>query len=155
MTSRSAGFRTRKRWFFVAAAVVVLGGGGAFAAFGPPGLYAKTAEPSFCGSCHVLEMEYKNWFMNGGHRHAKCVDCHLPNDHPLHHFVWKGYEGVVDVVTFYAGRGLDGIKLSPRGARQVVDNCRRCHAETMARVNEDRNCWDCHRRLSHLTTGTM
>ena len=25
----------------------------------------------------------------------------------------------------------------------------------MARVNEDRNCWECHRRLSHRLTGAV
>ncbi len=126
-----------------------------FMLFGPPGLYAKTESPEFCGSCHVLDTEYEAWFHSGKHSKIKCVDCHLPNDTLLRHLVWKGIDGTKDFVAFHTGLVSDDIRLSDHGARVVQENCQRCHAETMARINDERRCWDCHRRISHKRTGTI
>ncbi len=145
-----------RRWWRTALVLAVIGGlAGVFVGFGPPGLYAKSAQPEFCAGCHVMEFRYENWFHNGGHRSVKCVDCHLPNDNPANHFVWKSIDGMTDVFYFYSGRVPERIRISARNAATVQTNCRRCHAETVSRINEDRPCWECHRRLSHLKTGAM
>jgi cytochrome c nitrite reductase small subunit len=135
--------------------VVVLAVVGTYVAFGPPGLYAKSETPEFCAQCHVMEAQYENWFHQGGHRRLKCNDCHLPNDNLARHITWKGYEGMWDVFVFNSGRVPETIQISESGAAIVQENCRRCHAETIARINEDRNCWLCHRRLSHKNSGAM
>lgn len=135
--------------------VLVLAVVGAYVNFGPPGLYAKSSTPEFCSQCHVMESEYENWFHAGGHRRMKCIDCHLPNDNMARHLTWKGYEGMWDAFVFYSGRVPDRIELSASGAVLLQENCRRCHGETVARINEDRNCWQCHRRLSHRNSGAM
>lgn len=132
-------------------AVLVLGG---FAAFGPPGLFAKTETPEFCGSCHVLESEYETWF-HGSHRRQKCVDCHLPNDTFVRHTFWKTVDGLKDFTAFHTGRVSETISLTDRGAAFVQENCLRCHAETVSRLNEDRRCWSCHRRLHHKVAGAI
>ncbi|MBM4300682.1 MAG: cytochrome c nitrite reductase small subunit [Deltaproteobacteria bacterium] len=128
---------------------------GILAAFGPPGLYAKSESPEFCGSCHVMESRYEAWFHAGAHRRIKCVDCHLPNDTSLNHALWKVLDGGKEFLVFHTGRVAEDIRLSPHGAKVLKENCLRCHTETMARVNEDRNCWECHRRLGHKQTGAM
>ena len=136
--------------------LVVIGGIlGGLAAFGPPRLYAKSESPEFCGHCHVMEPEYEAWFHSGAHHRIKCVDCHLPNDTFARHLAWKTLDGVKDVLAFHTGRISDLIRLTDHGAKVVLENCQRCHAETIARVNEDRRCWDCHRRISHKLTGTI
>ncbi|MFZ2088491.1 MAG: cytochrome c nitrite reductase small subunit [Desulfobaccales bacterium] len=136
--------------------LALLGGGlGAFLAFGPPKLYAKSESPEFCGSCHVMESRYEAWFHAGAHRRIKCVDCHLPNDNLARHLTSKSLDGGKEFILFHTGQFSDDIRLSAHGAQVVRENCLRCHAETMARVNEDRNCWECHRRLSHKRTGAM
>lgn len=128
---------------------------GGFVSFGPPGLYAKSGTPEFCAQCHVMETEYENWFHNAGHRRQKCIDCHLPNDNGLHHFVRKGYDGMWDAYVFYSGRVPETIRLSAAGAATVKENCIRCHEQTVMRINVDRDCWQCHRRLSHRLTGSL
>jgi cytochrome c nitrite reductase small subunit len=128
---------------------------GLYVSFGPPGLYAKSGSPEFCAQCHVMEAEYENWFHNGGHRRSKCIDCHLPNDNMMRHLTWKGYVGMWDAYVFYSGRVPETIELSASGAVLLQENCRRCHEETVAKINEDRNCWQCHRRLSHRHSGAM
>jgi cytochrome c nitrite reductase small subunit len=136
--------------------LVVIGGIlGGLAAFGPPRLYAKSESPEFCGHCHVMEPEYEAWFHSGAHHRITCVDCHLPNDTFARHLAWKTLDGVKDVLAFHTGRISDPIRLTDHGAKVVLENCQRCHAETIARVNEDRRCWDCHRRISHKLTGTI
>lgn len=137
--------------------LVLLGVGllaGVFAAFGPPDLYAKSESPEFCVSCHVMEPQYEAWF-HSAHRGIKCVDCHLPNDALARHLTWKTLDGMKDWVAFHTGRVSDDIRLSTRGAGFVQENCLRCHQETMAKVNEDRQCWSCHRRFSHKLTGAV
>ena len=126
-----------------------------YVSFGPPGLYARSGTPEFCAQCHVMEAEYESWFHNGGHRRLKCIDCHLPNDNMARHLTWKGYEGMRDAFDFYSGRVPETIRVSESGAVILQENCRRCHGETVARINEDRNCWQCHRRLSHRNSGAM
>ncbi len=128
---------------------------GIFLAFGPPGLYAKTETPEFCGSCHVLQTQYETWFHSGAHAQIKCVDCHLPNDSFARHLTWKTLDGMKDFLAFHMGRVSDPIKISDRGAGFVKENCLRCHDEIMARVNEDRRCWECHRKLTHQGTGVI
>ena len=146
----------RKKTLRIFSLVVLLGAAtGLFVSFGPPGLYARSGTPDFCASCHVMQSQYENWFHAGAHRRLKCIDCHLPNDSLARHFAWKSIEGMSDAFAFYSGRVPETIRLSQHGASMVQENCRRCHAETIARINEDRNCWQCHRRLSHRSTGAM
>lgn len=132
----------------VAAAIL-----GLFLAFGPPQLYARTSTPEFCGSCHVMEMEYETWFHSGAHKRITCVDCHLPNDTKMRHLFWKSVDGIHDTVRFYSGQVSDYLRLSSRGEQVVRENCQRCHSEIGARINETRNCWTCHRRLTHRLSG--
>ena len=84
---------------------------GIFVAFGPPGLYAKSESPEFCGSCHAVQPEYEAWFHAGAHRRIKCVDCHLPNDNFVQHLTWKTLDGLKD---------FTGLPYGP-GARQYAD----------------------------------
>ena len=147
--------KSGKFWLLLLVIAVVAAAVGTFLAFGPPKLYAWSGSPEFCSSCHIMESRYEAWFHAGAHRRFKCVDCHLPNDTSLDHAMWKALNGGQEVVLFYTGRVSEDIRLSARGARVLKENCLRCHTETMARVNEDRNCWECHRRLSHRLTGAL
>ena len=145
----------RKTLIYVLIAAAIVAVLGIFVAFGPPGLYAKSESPEFCGSCHVLQPEYEAWFHSGAHHRIKCIDCHLPNNNLANHLFWKSVEGVKDSLAFHTGRVSETIHISDHGAKVVLENCRRCHAETISRIHEDRRCWDCHRRLSHKRTGAI
>lgn len=136
--------------FVLAAAALAV-----FVAFGPPRLYSKSESPEFCGSCHVLQPEYEAWFHSGAHLDIKCIDCHLPNNNLANHLIWKCVEGVQDTLAFHTGFVPETIRLSDHGAAVVLQNCRRCHGEIVSRINEDRRCWDCHRRMSHRRTGSL
>ncbi len=146
--------KSKVPWRLVALLLALGGAVGGFMGFGPPGLYAKSAQPEFCASCHVMEGQYEAWF-HSAHRTFKCVECHLPNDNFANHAMMKSIEGMRDTILFYSGQVPDDIRLSANGAQMVKANCKRCHEELISRINEDRNCWECHRRLSHGNTGTM
>jgi len=150
------GMRKFFRLPYLLVAGVVLAATGLFVAFGPPQLMARTETPEFCGSCHVMQAQYEAWTHEGAHRRILCVDCHLPHDNTVSYYVWKSIDGMKDVVVFHSGRVPEPIEISERGQGFVQGNCVRCHAGIVDRMlNKKRNCWDCHRRLNHKTSGAM
>lgn len=122
---------------------------------GPPRLLAKSETPDFCAGCHVMESEYTNFMHSGAHRRKKCVDCHLPDDNLALHYVWKSIDGMKDVLFFYSGHVPERITLSAHGAKVVKANCIRCHSQLVSQMDTSRNCWSCHRRITHLGTGSI
>lgn len=149
--------RKSRLWNLKSLIIVVLIGAavGAFLSFGPPNLLAKSKTPEFCASCHVMEAEYEAWFHEGAHRRINCVDCHLPHQNLALHYTWKTIDGMTDVYVFYSGNVPDPIVLSSHGRNVLRKNCIRCHEETVAMIDNERNCWDCHRRLSHIRSGAI
>jgi len=126
-----------------------------FLMVGPPKLLAKSEAPDFCASCHVMESEYEAWFHQGAHRRKACIDCHLPNDNLPAHYVWKSIDGMKDVVVFNSGHVPEHITLSEHGKKTVQANCIRCHENTVEMIDQDRPCWDCHRRIMHRRSGAI
>ena len=136
-------------------AIILLGGaGGLFAMFGPPKLMARTETPDFCASCHVMESQYEAWFHTGAHRSIRCIDCHLPHENIGAYYTWKSIDGMKDVFVFYSGRVPEMITLSKHGKKTVQSNCSRCHATIVEKIDQSRNCWECHRWLKHSLAGT-
>ena len=140
---------------FAAILALLAVGAGAFLAFGPPQLLAKSESPIFCSSCHVMESEYEAWFHQGAHRRKSCVDCHLPNQNLPVHYVWKSIDGMKDVIFFYSGHVPEDIRISDHGRDTVKANCIRCHETAVERMDTSRLCWDCHRGITHMKTGSI
>jgi cytochrome c nitrite reductase small subunit len=136
----------------IAGIVVILS---LFLMLGPPQLLAKSDEPAFCVSCHVMEAEYEAWVHTGAHRREKCVDCHLPNENMTVHYVWKAIDGLKDVAFFYSGNVPERIELTAHGQKVLQSNCVRCHESTVMLIDTDRQCWGCHRRISHRLSGAI
>lgn len=126
-----------------------------FLALGPPKLLAATAQPDFCMRCHVMESNYEAWVHAGAHRRKKCVDCHLPNENLVLHYVWKSLDGLKDAAVFYSGRVPERIRLSSHGGSVLQANCVRCHETMVMLTDQKRPCWGCHRRISHQRSGAM
>ena len=137
------------------ATLTVCGALAAFILFGPPRLLAYSESPEFCVKCHNHEVEGEAISHHGAHRRERCIDCHLPNDNLANHFFWKGIDGMSDVVTFYAGMFTDETRLSPHGQRVLQANCIRCHSTMVMRIDPNRSCWDCHRRVTHKGTAMI
>lgn len=126
-----------------------------FILLGPPQLLAKSESPEFCASCHVMEDQHSAFMHSGAHRRNKCVDCHLPNDNVAMHYIWKSIDGMKDVLFFQSGHVPERITLSDHGAKVVKANCIRCHSELVSQMDTSRNCWSCHRRITHTGTGSI
>ena len=147
--------RSRLRWRHILVVLLLVTAAGVFVMFGPPGLLARTESPEFCSSCHVMQSQYEAWFHEGAHRRTRCIDCHLPHHNVAAHFLWKSIDGMKDVVVFYSGTVPETIRVSDRGKATLQDNCVRCHSTTVFQIDRERNCWDCHRRLSHMRSGAL
>lgn len=145
----------RKALLYAGVAGVALLAAALYLALGPPDILATTARPDFCSQCHVMESNYEAWIHSGAHRRAKCVDCHLPNQNPGMHYLWKTLDGAKDAVMFYSGRVPERIVLSAHGEEVLQANCVRCHEAAVALTDTERKCWNCHRRISHLRSGSM
>ncbi len=126
-----------------------------FLMLGPPKLLAKSEQPAFCVSCHVMESEYEAWSHTGAHRREACIECHLPNENAAVHYVWKAIDGLKDVAFFYSGAVPEHIELTDHGKKVLQENCIRCHEQTVMYVNHERTCWDCHRRIMHTRSGSL
>jgi|DewCreStandDraft_4_1066084.scaffolds.fasta_scaffold02708_15 cytochrome c nitrite reductase small subunit len=112
-------------------------------------LIKYSEESEFCGKCHSMEEQYKNW-SHMAHKNIKCIDCHLPNDNIFNHYVWKGIDGVKDVVSETLSIKDDyEIHLSEHGKKVLQQNCIRCHSDIVSHINTNRNCFECHRNISH------
>lgn len=128
---------------------------GLFLLLGPPHLLAKSESPDFCASCHVMEAQHTAFMHNGAHRRLKCVDCHLPNENLAAHYIWKSIDGMKDVVVFNSGKVPERITISAHGAAVLKANCIRCHETLVSQMDKSRNCWSCHRRITHNGTGAL
>ena len=148
-------FLSGKRLKYVAIAAISAALIGLFVMLGPPKLLAKSESPDFCASCHVMEAQHTAFMHAGAHRRFKCVDCHLPNDGVASHYIWKSIDGMKDVLFFYSGKVPEKITLSEHGAKVVKANCVRCHETLVSQMDTSRNCWSCHRRVTHTGTGAI
>ena len=128
---------------------LVVSGVGLFLSFGPPDLMAKTETPLFCAACHTMESNFESWFHVGAHRTILCVDCHLPHQNRGVYYLWKSLDGLWDVAVFYSGRVPERIDISARQQGVVQANCIRCHETRVGRIDQERQCWSCHRWLQH------
>ena len=119
----------------------------------PRKLFERTSTPDFCNSCHVMNYQYEDWFMTGMHRNIKCVNCHLPNNNSVNHFIWKGIDGIKDFIFFHTNIFSEPITISSHGKETIQANCTMCHDNMVSMIStEGRNCWDCHRRINHKVT---
>ncbi|MBI4656041.1 MAG: NapC/NirT family cytochrome c [Elusimicrobia bacterium] len=126
-----------------------------FFLFGSPDFFARTETPQFCGLCHAMKNQRETWF-HSGHKGVLCIDCHLPNDNPANHYLWKSIDGAKDLIYHFSGiKEADEITLSGHGRKVLLANCIRCHTDMVEHINTMRNCWDCHRTLSHRRTGVI
>ncbi len=116
--------------------------------------------PTTCNNCHVMDYVYEGWF-HGAHKNwATCNDCHTP--HALIPKYWvKAKSGYHHVTAFLFGPIPDAIRAKQASDEVIQENCKRCHAETVANItltqmpgsSEERFCFECHRSVAHGERG--
>jgi cytochrome c nitrite reductase small subunit len=114
--------------------------------------------PSTCNNCHVMDAQYENWYHAAHARVAVCTDCHLPHQNILSYYIYKGYSGIKDVLSFTFKTYPVALRATKQTDEIVQANCIRCHAATVEAIVAgpqpfDRYCWDCHRSAAHGERG--
>jgi cytochrome c nitrite reductase small subunit len=130
------------------------------------GMFVFVAEPfsymgtnaATCNNCHVMDAAYENWYHAAHSRYATCSDCHLPHQNFVSYYLYKGYSGVRDVVSFTTKTYPAAIRATTQTDSIIQANCIRCHTDTVESIIAgaqpfDRHCWDCHRRAAHGDRG--
>src|SRR5450759_2312643 len=115
-------------------------------------------EPSTCNNCHVMDAQYEGWFHAAHENYTACTDCHLPHQNIASYYLYKGYSGMRDVVSFTLKIYPAAIRATQQTDEIVQANCIRCHKDTVENILADpqpldRYCWDCHRTVAHGERG--
>ena len=115
-------------------------------------------EPSTCNNCHVMDAQYEGWFHAAHEYYTACTDCHLPHQNIASYYLYKGYSGMRDVVSFTLKIYPAAIRATQQTDEIVQANCIRCHKDTVENIladpqQLDRYCWDCHRTVAHGERG--
>jgi cytochrome c nitrite reductase small subunit len=115
-------------------------------------------EPTTCNNCHVMDAQYENWYHAAHAQFAVCTDCHLPHQNIVSYYLYKGYSGMKDVISFTFKTYPDAIRASQQTDKIVQANCIRCHTDTVENIVAgaqpfDRTCWSCHRSIAHGERG--
>ena len=113
-----------------------------------------THEPTTCNNCHVMDDQYENWYHASHVRYGVCTDCHLPHQNIVSYYLYKGYSGMKDVLSFTLKTYPVAIRATKQTDEIVQANCIRCHADTVDNIVAgaqpfDRTCWSCHRSIAH------
>lgn len=118
-------------------------------------------KPETCINCHVMYPQYASWSHSSHARDATCVDCHVPQDNFFRKYFFKGSDGMKHATYFTMRWEPQVIKIKNAGTSVVQENCIRCHYDlvdmvqlvtvtgSMARANEGKLCWDCHKETPH------
>jgi cytochrome c nitrite reductase small subunit len=115
-------------------------------------------DPATCNNCHVMDAQYENWAHAAHSRVAGCTDCHLPHQNLASYYLYKGYSGMKDVLSFTLKTYPAAIRATAQTDRILQANCIRCHTGTVENIVAgaqplDRDCWDCHRSAAHGQRG--
>jgi cytochrome c nitrite reductase small subunit len=115
-------------------------------------------DPSTCNNCHVMDAQYEGWFHSAHATYTVCTDCHLPHQNIASYYLYKGYSGMRDVVSFSLKIYPAAIRATRQTDEIVQANCIRCHVDTVENILADpqpldRPCWDCHRSTAHGQRG--
>jgi cytochrome c nitrite reductase small subunit len=137
----------------IAIAIGVLAGVGAATFQYAEGLSYLSTDPAACANCHIMQGQYDSWQKAGHHTVATCVDCHLPAD-VVGKSVAKSVNGWNHSRAFTLQDFHEPIRISPRNAQILHDNCVRCHRDlvhdqTSVFAEQQPDCVHCHPRAGH------
>lgn len=124
-------------------------------------------EPKTCINCHVMYPHYASWAKGSHANVATCSDCHVPQDNFFRKYYFKASDGLRHATFFTMRWEPQVIQIKDASVNVVQENCIRCHLDlvdmtqlvtvtgSMARDNEGKLCWDCHRETPHGTVKSL
>ena len=141
-------------FYAIAAAVIALG---TFVYVTDMFSYAGT-ESETCANCHVMDLNYENYYHSAHRNWAECSSCHLPHNNIVNYYIEKGRQGMHDVYVFSTGQTPEVIRANEHSKGIIQENCVHCHEKTVENIMMgtqpfDRYCWECHRSIAHGERG--
>ncbi len=136
--------------FLSAAAGVVLGLGAYTFHYAEGGSYFSN-DPKACVNCHVMREMYDGWQKASHHAAAACNDCHVPHD-LVGKYLAKAEHGFWHSKGFTLQDFHEPIRIKEKSARQLQENCVRCHGDLVHELltpNDDITCVRCHASVGH------
>ena len=149
---RIGGVRVRLLRIVCSGALGILIGLGVETFLYAEGLSYLSTDPRACVNCHIMQSQYDSWQKASHHTVATCVECHLPHDF-LPKYIGKAEHGWNHSVAFTLQNFHEPIRMSPRSAKAVQENCLRCHeslvhAQDLPEWGAPR-CIRCHADVGH------
>jgi cytochrome c nitrite reductase small subunit len=148
-------FPLRKSVIALAVVLGILIGVGVFTFNYAEGLSYFSTDPKACVNCHIMRDEYDSWQKSSHHAAAKCVDCHLPHE-TVPKYIAKGQNGFNHSRAFTFQDFHEPIRIKPRNARILQENCLACHTDMVhelvrgATTDKDAvTCVHCHADVGH------
>lgn len=145
--------RRRITFVLAVAAALVIGAAVGLAAF--TFVYARGAsylgsDPAACANCHVMRAHLAAWRKSSHKAVAGCNDCHAPPSGPRKYWV-KAVNGFWHSYAFTTGDFHEPIRITPRNRAVTEEQCRRCHADTVAAMGPAGavSCIRCHESVGH------
>jgi cytochrome c nitrite reductase small subunit len=133
---------------------VVLGLGG-YTFWYAEGASYLSSDPRACVNCHVMREHFDSWQRSSHHAVANCIDCHLPHA-TLPKYLAKAENGFFHSLRFTLQDYPEPIRIGPKNARILQQNCIHCHYDLVADVighgsagDATNNCVRCHASVGH------
>jgi cytochrome c nitrite reductase small subunit len=144
------------RLAYIASALVGIAAGlGAFTFHYAEGTAYLSNDPKACVNCHVMREHYDGWQKASHHAVAVCNDCHVPHDF-VGKYMAKAENGFWHSKGFTLQDFPEPIRIKPRNAKLVQDNCIGCHAGLVREIIDrgsaadvSNNCLRCHAAVGH------
>lgn len=144
---------------FLAVLLGVLVGVGTYTFSYAQGFSYFKRDPRACVNCHIMQPQYDSWQKSSHHTAAVCVDCHLPHDF-VPKYVAKSENGFRHGLMFTTQNFVEPIVIQPAARRILEDNCRLCHSELVAGIEDQGGdtradhgagmaCLHCHSGVGH------
>lgn len=108
-------------------------------------------DPQACINCHVMRDNFNAWAVSS-HRDVTCNGCHTPHE-PVQKYLVKAENGFSHSFAF-TFEDTQVIHIKERSLDVVQENCKSCHASTIATTflgsgKGEKRCTECHRGVGH------
>jgi cytochrome c nitrite reductase small subunit len=110
-------------------------------------------DPKSCVNCHIMRDVYESWQHASHHAVATCNDCHVPHGF-VGKYLSKAENGFFHSKAFTLQDFEEPIRIKPRNARVLQQNCLECHRDLvhstqLADTKEAGTCVHCHPSVGH------
>src|SRR5436305_13769584 len=111
----------------------ILLGTGAYTVHYAEGFSYLSNDPKACVNCHIMREQYDGWQKASHHAVATCNDCHTPREF-IPKYLSKAENGFHHSRAFTLQDFHEPIRISPKNARILQENCIACHKDLVSEI---------------------